>query len=236
MKKVSCVLKMFPIRKEWKKVKRTGAFRRKVKYAYHELTQQQIFPDNNHSTRENLESNTEDSFASNDCNFKQKSSVINEALDDTDKIELCDQEEASISNEWMLELDDDDTNNDQYYRQIEKNAILREKIRCWAVSCNVPHLTLRKLFQILNENAPNTLPQDPRTLLKTPQTVTITKVGNNGTYWHHGLEIGLKGLLSKMQEVPKVISINVNMDGLPIFRSSKKDFGPYCSIYTNFPT
>lgn len=86
-----------------------------------------------------------------------------------------------------MEFTEDMLENTQH----EKNALLRKNIRLWAISFNVSHLALKELFQHINHRFPNSLPRDPRTLLKTLQTVVITKVGN-GSYWHQGFELNLR--------------------------------------------
>lgn len=70
------------------------------------------------------------------------------------------------------------------------------------------------------------LPQDPRTFLKTPQKITIWKVGMGG-YWHHGLENSIVKYIPKnVLSTVKNISININIDGLPIYKCAKDELWP----------
>lgn len=48
---------------------------------------------------------------------------------------------------------------------------------------------------------------------------------NGGSYWHQGLEFCLKSALKNLRS-PLTISINVNIDGLPIYKSSTKNVWP----------
>ncbi|XP_045461545.1 uncharacterized protein LOC123671624 [Harmonia axyridis] len=73
---------------------------------------------------------------------------------------------------------------------------------------------------------PNILPHDPRTLLKTYHTIVMVKIGENGHYWHHGLQFSLQKMLTSIQNLPKKISLNISMDGLPIYKSSRSEFWP----------
>lgn len=60
--------------------------------------------------------------------------------------------------------------------------------------------------------------------------MTTIKIGN-GHYWHHGLELCLKKCLSN-RAAPDTISLNINIDGLPIYKSSKCELWPIlCNIY-----
>lgn len=103
----------------------------------------------------------------------------------------------------------DDAVNLEENSDIEKGAKFRKNLRTWAVSYNVLHATLRQLFQNINKRFPNVLSQGPRTLLKTYQTVSITKVGN-GSYRHHGLELIVRQTLQHLTNVPNVaLSLSV---------------------------
>lgn len=58
----------------------------------------------------------------------------------------------------------------------------------------------------------------PRTIMKTPRTVSIQK-SSNGKYLHQGLEICLRRCFSYL-EADLDISMNFNIDGLPLYKSS----------------
>lgn len=76
------------------------------------------------------------------------------------------------------------------------------------------------------------LPKDYRTLLQTPKTVEISEVAG-GKYWYNGIERNLRLVFSKLNKDIS-IALNFNMDGLPIFKSSKRVFWPILStIYSN---
>lgn len=109
----------------------------------------------------------------------------------------------------------------------DTNEIVIREMRKWTADFNIPHAAVKKLLQILNENCSDmlTLPADPRTLLKTPTHTTIQKFDNDNAYWHNGIEKCLRncfGLLEKDLS----ISININVDGIPLFNSSTKCFWP----------
>lgn len=100
-----------------------------------------------------------------------------------------------------------------------------ENIKKWSLNYNINHSALRGLITIINEYCGKViLPQDPRTLMKTPKNVAIVPVGN-GQYWHNGLRFCLEYLFSNISEAI-TISLSINFDGLPIFKSSKDEFWP----------
>lgn len=108
---------------------------------------------------------------------------------------------------------------------LERNTILRSSLRRWAIQHQISHMALKDLLAVINTDIDTMLPEDPRTLLETPQEVTLTYIGEDAQYWHHGLEKCLRSLFRNINE-PKTISININMDGLPIFNSSSLEFWP----------
>lgn len=107
---------------------------------------------------------------------------------------------------------------------IEKNQIIRSNLRKWAVEFNITHLALKDLLKIINARCKKILPEDPRTLLETPPRINIT-ILNDGEYWHYGLGNCIKKIFWNLTE-PKTISLNINFDGLPLFKSSKSEFWP----------
>lgn len=116
-----------------------------------------------------------------------------------------------------------------------KNFKFRSGMRKWAVENNIPQVALRSLMSLINTRVGDTtLPRDPRTLLETPKIINIANIGDFGQYWHHGLGTCLRRIFWDIDE-PKTISLNINMDGLPIFNSSKLEFWPILFTITEMP-
>lgn len=127
----------------------------------------------------------------------------------------------------FISHDSDDDDDDVDQSEYEKNQVLRTAMRKWAVEHKITHVALKDLLRIINTGInknSDVLPDDPRTLLQTPQSITITPM-SNGDYWHYGVENGLKLVFRDLEESID-ISLNINIDGLPIFKSSKTDFWP----------
>lgn len=98
------------------------------------------------------------------------------------------------------------------------------------------HETLKKLLTILKQNPVHAnLPNDPRTLLRTPRKITYKYV-DPGTYAHLGLKFAIKKLICQI-DASKLLSIEllINIDGLPLCKSSSSQIYPIlCSLF-NYP-
>jgi hypothetical protein len=100
----------------------------------------------------------------------------------------------------------------------------------WSMQCNIPQSSLKKLLAILRPYHPS-LPIDPRTILSTPRITTVQQFANGGSYYHFGVQNGIQlvnnseNLLSNLEHI-SVISLQVNIDGLPVFNSSNFQFWP----------
>lgn len=102
---------------------------------------------------------------------------------------------------------------------------LRTKLSNWAVECNITHRALSLLLLILQQYIPS-LPKDARTLLKTAKKVDVKTVAG-GKYHHIGIQQGIVNVLSQRGCNPNVaVEIQVNVDGLPIFKSSNTQLWP----------
>lgn len=72
------------------------------------------------------------------------------------------------------------------------------------------------------------LPKDVRTLLKTLRKYDIENIAG-GSYYHFGISDNVNNLLNLFQqsiENTEEVSLQINIDGLPLFKSSSKQFWP----------
>lgn len=155
---------------------------------------------------------------------------------------VVDKDENGREAEYSTEADDersDDANfssisDETCEDEITKNQNFRRNLKNWALQFNINQSAMKVLIQIINERLDkNVLPQDPRTLMETPQTIETIHVGD-GEYWHNGLQFCLQHIFAKISS-PIDISLNINMDGLPIFKSSKDEFWPILANIAEFP-
>lgn len=120
--------------------------------------------------------------------------------------------------------------------EIEESDSLLDDIRLWALKHCITHLALSDLLKILKKQHSN-IKADSRTLLHTP-CVIPSKPVNPGFYCHLGLASGIRRTLKKyFREVPQYIEYDINVDGLPISKSSRSQFWVIlgsikCSFYT----
>lgn len=116
------------------------------------------------------------------------------------------------------------------------NEVFRGKLRQWAVDHRINRMALKDLLKIINnrfEKGEQFLPEDPRTLLQTPQSINIMPI-SGGEYWHQGLANCLKKIFRAINE-PLTISLNFNIDGLPLYNSSKVEFWPVLFNVADMP-
>lgn len=108
----------------------------------------------------------------------------------------------------------------------------RNELSEWAITNQPPKYQLKQLIAICNRNLPFNLPSDPRTIMRTPRIVHIQTLSDGSQYWHHGVQMALEVILQGVDVYPDTISLNVNVDGLPIFESAKDQFWPvFCNIF-----
>ncbi|XP_055640812.1 uncharacterized protein LOC129778130 [Toxorhynchites rutilus septentrionalis] len=113
------------------------------------------------------------------------------------------------------------TGNHRFFMDLQK----------WTSEYRISQTALKSLITILKTNLELNMPRDPRTLMQIPKSVTILNMKGNGQYWHQGLELCLKRSFNNLT-MPMTISLNINIDGLPLFRNSMRNFWPIvCNIY-----
>ena len=108
-----------------------------------------------------------------------------------------------------------------------KQISLREKLILWTDKHKIEQKSLTSLLNILKGEGHDNLPNDGRTLMNTPRS-TILYTRSGGYYYHYGLQNGIIDQLKQLNMLirNKVIYINVNIDGLPISKSSKSQLWP----------
>ncbi|KAG5876097.1 hypothetical protein JTB14_005110 [Gonioctena quinquepunctata] len=147
-----------------------------------------------------------------------------EILDEnsSDHFFVCQQ--PSIPNDSLKEVPTFNNHN-------SLNAV--EKLKKWAVENKVTLSAINQLLAILVEAKPDDfhgLPRDARTFLATPK-LTITREVDPGEYYHFGIQKSLEDLFKKNCRKPTdPIQIGINIDGLPIAKSSNSQFYPILGL------
>ncbi|XP_060577087.1 uncharacterized protein LOC132734366 isoform X2 [Ruditapes philippinarum] len=135
-----------------------------------------------------------------------------------------------------IESSDTETcQSDPDFSENEELPSFREKLSAWASTNKLTKGTVDELLQILKKEGHAELPKDSRTLLQTPRTVDCEdKCG--GKYIYYGLRNGFLKILTHSaftgnSDHTDHINFNVNIDGIPLFKSSGSQFWPIlCSI------
>lgn len=141
--------------------------------------------------------------------------------------------------ETCYEVEEDDTFFDCEEHNIN-TCEFRESLASWAVQCQIPQSHVDKLLVLLKSFSDfdtSNLPKSCRTLLKTIRR-TATKVVGPGHYYHCGVEKGILSTLQRMQvkRIPsKRIKLLINVDGVPIAKSSGSQFWPILGRLSGFP-
>lgn len=106
---------------------------------------------------------------------------------------------------------------------------LSNSLQSWGNDFHIKKTALTSLLKILKSAGIQSLPSDSRTLLNTPRRVQIDNCAN-GKYWHNGLQNCLAQVFARLTS-NLCVDINVNIDGLPLFKGSPISFWP---ILINF--
>lgn len=111
---------------------------------------------------------------------------------------------------------------------------LKRFLASWAVEEHISQSSLRSLLDGIKrytcENCNFGILSDPRSLLKTPRSTNVNNCAN-GQYYHFGILEGIRSIMSSINNINH-IKISVNIDGLPLSRSSQQQFWPILGSIT----
>lgn len=106
---------------------------------------------------------------------------------------------------------------------------LSELLTTWAIEENIQQTSFSRLLKIIKPYLQDEiLHSDARTLLKTPRTTQL-KIIEPGYYYHFGLNSGVINFLNQHDHFVSTstkIEIMINIDGLPISKSSNNQLWP----------
>lgn len=114
--------------------------------------------------------------------------------------------------------------------QIQTETLdLSKKLGGWAIEHLITNEALRDLLDILSKEGIN-LPKDPRTQKKSPKE-NVSVPLDDGEYVHYGLKDGLTDFLISNKYEEAYITLDFNVDGLPVAKSSRKQVWPIlCNV------
>ena len=112
---------------------------------------------------------------------------------------------------------------------------LINSLRRWVNESNIPGVYVSSLLKILNQHGLR-VPKDHRTLLHTPTSVDV-KEKCGGRYIYLGIATGLTHILECDNAAiynRNAIELKVNVDGLPLFKSSKIECWPILGSFAHY--
>lgn len=142
------------------------------------------------------------------------------------------QEGIAVDDDQEMDSENDEsaqdtTNESESDNDIFEEDDLKEFLSNWSVQYNISHVALQPLLRKLKRYPVHAnLPSDPRSLLRTPRN-TETRIVLPGEYCHVGLSKGVESIINRMSILPEGgIKISINIDGLPLSKSSPKQLWP----------
>ena len=153
--------------------------------------------------------------------------------------DVSDQSNIFDSDELDLVFDSSDSNqsvvDDDIIDAIPTcEETLKNQLAAWVVRNRCRRDATNELLQILNAHG-HSLPKDSRTLLKTPRHLT-SQMKCGGQYIYFGIEAGIIQILSSWHSAVEnltAIDLIVNVDGLPLFKSTSQQFWPILGRFSN---
>ena len=115
--------------------------------------------------------------------------------------------------------------DDNFCHEVNEK-ILPILLEVWAVQNCITHNALRDLLCLLHKLHPN-LPKDPRTLFSLSYEFTIDNTAG-GQYYHFGIASTLSHQFQL--KLYSKINLQLNIDGLPLFKSSDKQLWPILAL------
>nr|XP_049467066.1 uncharacterized protein LOC125908385 [Anopheles coluzzii] len=110
-----------------------------------------------------------------------------------------------------------------------------ELIRNWALKTYQTHQALNGLLEILRKKTDYQLPKDARTLLKTRQCGKETYPIAGGEFRFPGVRSVLKDHFRDVPPRVSKFSLNFSIDGLPLHKSTRKQFWPILMSIQEMP-
>ena len=171
---------------------------------------------------------TKNAFSLESCdNFASDESVKNNTSETKNcslSYNLASFDANCINDDQSLDLDNE---------SIEK---LKPQLANWVAQFNIQARAVCALLEILRRQKLD-LPKDYRTLMAIPINYSIKNIVG-GHYYYNRIKKGFLSLLGdkNLNQVKKnsCLSLHVNVDGLPLFQSSKVQLWPILGIFREF--
>lgn len=112
--------------------------------------------------------------------------------------------------------------------------LLIKNLNSWKVGNNISNNAYSKLLTILQSDLKLNIPKDARTVLAIDGQKTYIEM-TGGSYYHFNLEESILFVLSKVSftQCVNTLDLEINVDGLPISKSSGSQFWPILACIEN---
>lgn len=181
-------------------------------------------------TNNNNASSTFESNETVDNDFEEMFNKSNTSCSDFEQCEVSNEilngDNYESPSNFSDKSDDESIDNGENDTNIDT---LKADLSQWALKYAIHHNAINDLLSIISKYIPScSLPRDARTLLRTPRETNVVDLAG-GQYVHFGL---IPALHSIMQELKNAglsvdnINLSLNIDGLPISKSSTNSFWP----------
>uniref|UniRef100_A0A182MTJ7 Uncharacterized protein n=1 Tax=Anopheles culicifacies TaxID=139723 RepID=A0A182MTJ7_9DIPT len=161
--------------------------------------------------------------------------------------EDIEEEEEEIT-DWLIsdefdniESNDNDANDevesslDNVQEPTDEEEPFEEVIKQWALKTYQTHQAINGLLAILRARTNYTLPKDARTLLGTQQSGKDIVPIEGGEFWFPGVRSVLNRHFRNVQPNVSSFSLNLSFDGLPLNKSTRKQFWPILMSIQELP-
>lgn len=166
--------------------------------------------------------------------FDNKLSVTGDIHTDTYELinnEVFDNENNKVDDINSCCINDDNRN---FLNNVsEDDNEITSQLQGWAIRNRITHVALNELMAYIKPKYPE-LPRDARTLLGTLRKINTDNV-EPGYYYHFGINYCVEKLASQYSQNLQIIEIIINIDGLPLSKSSGSQVYPIlCSLVNNY--
>lgn len=106
-----------------------------------------------------------------------------------------------------------------------------EQLRKWAIASQLPQQKIDELLMVLRKRAFPQLPKTAKTFLETATAVyVIEKLPDLSEFVYFSIEDQLKRVVKTSLHPDKKLELLFNVDGIPLFKSSSKQFWPILGL------
>lgn len=123
--------------------------------------------------------------------------------------------------------------NDEFYDGSKDDTGFETRLKFWATDHQISASAIGDLLKILISFGFTFLPKSSSTFMQTPCKTPIEEL-SNGRMWYNGVKNCLQRVLSNISR-DLSLSLDFNVDGIPVFKSSNVQFWPILMSIQGIP-